>query len=179
MNFEEVIDAILPFLTEEKCRFSLAGAFALHAYGFSRATGDIDLLLDTSCREKVIGFLEGLGYETIYKSEGYSNHVHPISSMGRIDFIYVEGKTADKLFSESGESLNIGKWRIAVPSVEHLVALKVFAMKNDPSRTFQEMADIQFLMSLPETDQKRIKKYFEQFGLLERYYDILDRGANS
>ena len=90
MNFEAVVNAIIPFFQAENCRFALAGAFALHAHGLSRAIGDIDCLLDSACREKVICFLEGLGYETIYKSEGYSNHMHSISAMGRVDFIYVD-----------------------------------------------------------------------------------------
>ena len=175
MNFKAVVSAIIPFLQAENCRFALAGAFALHAHGLSRATGDIDFLLNSACREKVISFLEGLGYETIYKSEGYSNHVHSISSMGRVDFIYVDGETAESLFSGMGRSMKIDEWSIPVPSAEHLVALKIFAMKNDPSRTFQEMADIQFLINLPDTDRNRVKQYFEQYGLLERYYEILDQ----
>jgi len=163
---------LLPFFVSEKCRFALAGAFALHAYGLSRATGDIDFLLDVACQRRVIEFLEGLGYETVYQSGGYSNHVHSISAMGRIDFIYVAGDTADKLFSESDVYLTVGKWRIPVPSAEHLIALKVFAMKNDASRKFREMADIQFLMELPGTDQEEVKGYFEKYGLLERYFQI-------
>ncbi len=175
MNFKAVVSAIIPFFQAENCRFALAGAFALHAYGLSRATGDIDFLLDSACREKVVRYLEDLGYETIYKSEGYSNHVHSISSMGRVDFIYVDGETAKSLFSEMGPSLKIDQWSIPVPSAEHLIALKVFAMKSDPSRTFQEMADIQFLINLPDTDRNRVKQYFEQYGLLERYYEILEK----
>ena len=172
MNFEAVIGELVPFLTREKCRFALAGAFALHVYGLSRATGDVDFIMDTACRKKVIGFLEGLGYETIYHSKGYSNHVHSLSSMGRLDFIYVEGKTADKLFSQTVDGLSIGKWSIPVPSAEHLIALKVLAMKNDPSRTFREMADIQFLMNLPGVNQEDVKRYFDQFGMIERYNEI-------
>ena len=172
MNFEAVIDAILPFFMTERCRFAVAGAFALHAYGLSRATGDIDFIMDASCRDKVVEFLEGLGYDTLYQSEGYSNHVHAIASMGRLDFIYVQGKTAEKLFSAMDQELVIGKWRIPVPSAEHLIALKVFAMKNDPLRIFREMADIQYLMTLPEVDTAEVKKYFEKFDLLDKYYEI-------
>lgn len=179
MNFEAVIDALLPFLTTEVCRFALAGAFALHAYGLSRATCDIDFIMDVVCRQKVIGFLEGLGYETIYESDGYSNHVHAIPSMGRLDFIYVVGNTAEELFRGMDTSLKIGQWRIPVPSAEYLAALKIFAMKNDPSRRFQEMADIQFLMNLPETDNDRIREYFERYGLLERYYEIRNSGTTN
>ena len=44
------------------------------------------------------------------------------------------------------------------------------AMKNE--RTFQEMADIQFLLSLPDVDDEEVRSYFERSGLLERYLEI-------
>ena len=45
-------------------------------------------------------------------------------------------------------------------------------MKNDPSRTLREMADTQFLLSLPRLDEAEVRAYFEQSGLLERYLEI-------
>ncbi|NIA09212.1 MAG: hypothetical protein GWP10_05620 [Nitrospiraceae bacterium] len=92
--------------------------------------------------------------------------------MGRLDFIYVEGRTADALFSGARAMLSIGERKIPVPRPEHLIALKVLAMKNDPARTFREMADIQFLMGLPGIDEEMVKTYFRQKGLLEQYYEI-------
>jgi hypothetical protein len=46
-------------------------------------------------------------------------------------------------------------------------------MKNDPQRTLQEMADIHFLLRLPEIDREEIKGYFEEQRMLEKYYEIL------
>jgi len=53
-----------------------------------------------------------------------------------------------------------------------LAAMKIYALKNDPSRTLQEMADIQFLLRLPGIDEEEIRAYFERSGLLERYLEI-------
>ena len=50
--------------------------------------------------------------------------------------------------------------------------MKVHAMKNDPSRSLREMADIQFLLGLPGIDEAEVRSYFEQSGLLERYLEI-------
>jgi hypothetical protein len=50
--------------------------------------------------------------------------------------------------------------------------MKVQAMKNDPERTLREMADIQFLLSLPDIDEVEIRGYFERSGLLDRYHEI-------
>ena len=175
MDFEAILDELLTFLTGKACRFAIVGAFGLHAYGLSRATGDLDFILDVGCQGDLVGFLEDLGYETVYQSSGYSNHVHPISAMGRLDFIYVDGHTADTLFHEASTTLSIGGWKIPVPRPEHLIAMKVLAMKNDPARTFREMADIQFLMGLPGIDEEMVKDYFEQRGLLDRYYELKEK----
>ena len=50
--------------------------------------------------------------------------------------------------------------------------MKAQAMKNDPERTFQEMADILFLMQLPGINKTEIRDYFEKLGLIDRYNEI-------
>jgi hypothetical protein len=178
MDFEAIVNELLSFWNDRGCRFAVVGAFGLHAYGLSRATGDIDFIVDGVCRDELVAFLEELGYETLYCSSGYSNHVHPAQkAMGRLDFIYVDGETAEALFSQATTRLSLGGWNIPVPRPEHLIALKVLAMKNDPARTFREMADIQFLMGLRGIDEEMVKSQFEKRGLLERYYEIRGKGT--
>lgn len=67
-----------------------------------------------------------------------------------------------------------GGLQVLVPKPEHLAALKVLAMKNDPARIFQEMADIRFLLTVPGVDRHEIRDYFERQGLKERF-DELER----
>ena len=55
---------------------------------------------------------------------------------------------------------------------EHLAAMKVLAMKNDPARTFQELTDIRFLLKLPGVDADEVRDYFERHGLEERYSEL-------
>ena len=59
-----------------------------------------------------------------------------------------------------------------VPRPEHLIAMKVQAMKNAPERTWQDMADIAFLLSLDDVDRAEAKGYFEKAELLERWHDL-------
>jgi hypothetical protein len=172
LDFAKVLDTLVGFFEREKVSFALAGAFALHAYGLSRATVDLDFIVETSARERLVPFLESLGYETLHASAGYSNHLHPDSHFGRVDFIYVAGETARRVFAEPGASLRFGKHELSVPRAEHLVAMKVHAMKNDPARSLQEMADIRFLLGLPGIDTAAVAGYFEKAGLLEKYDEI-------
>jgi hypothetical protein len=77
--------------------------------------------------------------------------------------------------SSCRKTLLLGNLSVPVPRAEHLVAMKVQAMKNDPSRTLQELADIGFLIHLPGIDQKDVRKYFEEGGLLNSYEEIRKR----
>lgn len=172
MDFSRVIEAVAGFLERQKARFALAGAFALHAYGLSRATSDLDFVTESGVRERLVEHLESLGYETLHASEGFSNHVHPEPAMGRVDLIYVNGETARRLFEAPGTTLRLGNHDLIVPRAEHLAAMKVHAMKNDPGRALQEMADIRFLLQLEGVDQTEIRAYFDKAGLKDRFDEI-------
>jgi len=172
LDFAKVVDAIAGFLEREKAPFALAGAFALHAYGLSRATSDVDFVTDSGARDRLVAFLESLGYETLHASKGYSNHLHPDPVMGRVDMIYVTGETSRILLSRRGAMLRFGSREIPVPRAEHLAAMKAHAMKNDPGRSFQEMADIRVLLQIPGIDQEEIRSYFQKEGLEDRYDEL-------
>ena len=153
--------------------YALIGAFALKAYGYVRATQDVDFLVRAEDQDKIISYLESsLGYETIYRSTGYSNHVHSLAGLGRIDFVYVKGDTAEKIFRESRRLLILGDLSLPVVKPEHLIALKVFAMKNNPDRALREMADIKELLELPGINFKEVKEHFKKYGQMERYREI-------
>jgi hypothetical protein len=48
-------------------------------------------------------------------------------------------------------------------------------MKNDPERSFREMADIGELMNHVEMDIDEIRGYFERYGQLEKFYELTGR----
>ena len=172
MDFGKVLGTLVTFFQREGFRFAAVGAFGLHAYGLSRATLDLDMATESHAQPKLIAFLESLGYETLHRSPGYSNHLHQDPDLGRVDVVYVSGETSRLLFSGGGTMLRLGGQTVPVPRPEHLAAMKIHAMKNDPARTLQEMADIQFLLRLPDIDEEEIRGYFERSGLLERYREI-------
>ncbi|HWM93104.1 MAG TPA: nucleotidyl transferase AbiEii/AbiGii toxin family protein [Thermoanaerobaculia bacterium] len=174
MNFGNVLGVVTGFLEEKRHRYALIGGIALASYGLPRTTVDVDLLVDSTAQDDLIRFLESQRYETLNRSRGYSNHLHANPDKGSLDFVYVGGETADKLFANCRWMRSPGEIEVPVPKPEHLAALKVLAMKNDPARTFQEMADIRFLLTLPGVDRKEIRDYFERQGLTDRY-DELER----
>jgi len=172
MNLKTVIETLLRFFAREEIPFALIGAFGLKAYGYVRATRDVDFVVRAKDQERIVQFLETLGYETLYRSKGFSNHLHQLANLGRLDFVYVEGDTAKTIFAGAAPILILEDLSIPVVRPEHLIALKVFAMKNDPERSFREMADIQKLLELPGIDKDEVRRYFEKFGQLDKF-DVL------
>ncbi len=172
MDFASVLVRMVSFFRGEGCSFAVVGAFGLHAYGLSRATGDLDFVVDAVCRERLILFLESLGYETLYASSGYSNHLHSDNALGRVDISYVRDDTSISLFAGATQTFMVQGLAVPVPRPEHLAAMKILAMKNDPSRTLQELADIQFLLGLPGIDEEEIHGYFKRHGIEEHYHAI-------
>jgi len=172
VDFVAVLNEVLPFFERRNLRFAVIGGVGLGGYGMSRATVDLDFVLDAGAREEVIRFLESLGYGTLHRSTGYSNHQHPDSDRGGIDLVYVQEPTSGMIFAGIRILDGPGGMRIPVPRPEHLIAMKVVAMKNDPSRTFQDMADIRFLLSLPDVDREEVRAQFEKHGLRERYREL-------
>lgn len=172
MNLRTILQNLIEFFERQKIDHALIGAFALKAYGYLRATQDVDFLARARDQETIVRFLEALGYETLYRSRGFSNHVHAIQALARIDLVYVDGETAETIFSEARPLLVLESLSIPVVKAEHLIALKVFAMKNDPERAFREMADLQYLLRLPGLDHEEVRGHFERYGQLDRYREL-------
>jgi hypothetical protein len=89
-----------------------------------------------------------------------------------VDLVYVRRETSRKIFEGLRSVEGPGGTSIPVPRPEHLIAMKVVAMKNDPSRRHQDLADIQFLLTLPGVDRDDVRSQFERHGLLERYLEL-------
>ena len=173
MDFGAVVDLVAAHIEAAGFRWAVAGGLAVQAHGFSRLTKDLDIVTESGAQAGLVAYMESLGYETVYVSAGFSNHAHDDARMGGVDFIYVEPATADRMFSACGRQSGVDGRTLPVPKAEHLIAMKVHAMKNDPTRTLREMADIQFLMSLSGVDRARVEHYFVKAGLKERYDELL------
>ena len=172
MDFTKVLKQLSEFLEKKQHPYAVIGGVGLAAYGMPRATLDLDLVLDANAQAAMIQFLESLGYETLHRSPGYSNHRHAEREMGSVDLVYVRDETSRRVFDATRVLEGPGGLRVPIPSPEHLIAMKVVAMKNDPSRTYQDLADIRYLLTLADVDRDAVQSQFEKHGLLERYREL-------
>lgn len=172
MDIGAALREVTEYLERNRYRYAVIGGVAMIMYGLPRTTLDLDLVVESSIQDDLVRYLESIGYQTLHRSSGYSNHSHSDPSRGSLDFVYVQGDTRARLFAGCRLSRGPGGLDVPIPRPEHLAALKVLAMKNDPGRTFQEMSDIRFLLNLPKVDRQEVHSYFQRHGLEERFRDL-------
>lgn len=176
MQFDQVLRTFSEFFEREGIRYAVAGGLAIHAWGRSRTTQDIDFAVDGSAQQRIIQFAESIGYRTLHVSSGYSNHEHPDEAFGAVDLLYLYGDTADRVFADAHQRIVAGASHLPVPKPEHLIAMKVQAIKNAPRRVSIDVPDIEYLLTLPDIDRRVVRDYFERAGLL-RIFDVIEKDA--
>jgi hypothetical protein len=175
LDLLRVLERVVPLLEGHGFPYAVVGGFGLHAYGHDRATFDLDLVTRSEAQEPLVALLEDLGYETVHVSPGYSNHSHADPDWGGVDVVYVDDETARRLFAAARTTLKVGPREVPVPTAEHLIAMKIQAIRNDPSRQLQDLADIEYLLGLPETDRGAVRGYFEKADMLDWYERLVQR----
>lgn len=173
MDVPRVLELVRPFFESRAEPYALVGGLALLAYGAPRATFDVDLLAPRRTRDELVPFLEGRGFTSMSVQPGFSNHQHADTALGRVDVIYVSGTTADAVFAGCVRRPISATLAAPVPRPEHLVAMKAQAFAKDQTR-YSDLADLQFLLSLPGLDSVETRGYFESAGLAD-YFDRLRR----
>jgi hypothetical protein len=167
-DFAKTLEMLLHFFTRNGLDYALIGGFALNAYGRARQTDDIDFLLRDRDSGKTIDFLESIGYQTLNRTD----HEHPLSGFSRVDFLYVNGDTADTVFREVREFPVLTDLRIRVVKPEHLIALKLFSMSSNPDRTALDREDLIHLLKQEGLDREEIRKYFLKYATLELLHEL-------
>lgn len=165
MNFELVFKELLQKFNEQNIRFALIGGFALHVAGFTRATNDIDFLIEADDLVKVKGIMSRLGYELTHESPEFSNYWHPMKHLGCVDYLHARREYTRKMLARARKHKILKNSAVPVLIPEDIIGLKVQSMVNNPARRSLDMADIEYLLreQLDDLDLKMIREYFDLF----------------
>jgi hypothetical protein len=140
------------------------GGQALPAYGVVRQTVDLDCLVADEDLERLDALLRQGGFRVEERTAIFSRYRHPDPLEGDVDLLAVDRETMDAMYGR-GRELRLDAISLRVPSLPHLIALKLHAARNDPRRFLRDLADIADLRranpDLVSTDELR--------GLCERY----------
>lgn len=167
MDFAKVLQALKVDFETHDLEWVVVGGVALVLHGLPRLTMDLDIMIGADQQERVLQYLDQLGYERLHVSSGYSNHLHPEPSWGRIDVLYVRGDTRERVFNQVATQVGPRDVTVPVADAEHLIAMKVFACRANPGRQAQDLADIRGLAAIAPVSAERVREIFARYEALE------------
>jgi hypothetical protein len=124
--------------------FLLVGGLSLLAHHVERATGDIDFACEKSSKELAASLMAGMGYSVMNENPDlYTRYHKPERRV--VDFIYMNASTFGQLEAASQQA-QISGTDVRVPSLNHLLAMKLFAVGQSSTRG-KDLGDILSLIA--------------------------------
>ena len=176
MASQSIFHLISDLTKKEGVSCILIGGFAINYYRVTRQTADVDFLITKDDFDKIIPILEKAGYKRDLIQENFAQLKSTQLSLLDVDFMFVDQDTLTKFLNESQE-IEIAKQKFLVPSLDHLIALKLHSIKyNQKLRLTRDLPDIINLIRINDVDFKsnNFKKLCLKFGTDEIYNKILE-----
>lgn len=162
----EILRTIALYTQGKHMPFLVIGGHAINAYGLSRHTGDLDLLVPFNTKPAWISLMSQLRYKVGQDTDQFARFRPDTIAAWPIDLMFVEPNTFDKMLSDATQ-VEFGMVQVPVVSLRHLVALKIHAMKvPQEHRDAKDFSDLLFLLKKSEMRKE------ELFALCERYASV-------
>ncbi len=147
----------------------LAGGWAVCHHGYTRYTNDIDWICSRADETRALETMKSLGFQIDFESMAtrfkHSKHLE----MPPVDLLWVSTETFSKMHSADQKTGHHGN--IPVISLESLLAMKLFALKDDKERKGKDLLDIRYLLGENPNaiSEARLVELCEQFAPPEAY----------
>jgi hypothetical protein len=154
--------------------FLIIGGYAVAAHGHTRATFDVDLLVRRVDHDAWLDRLGASGLKLFGQTRTFAQFSQPHDGDG-LDLMFVEEPTFDQMWQASEEH-DFGGIRARVPCLDHLLALKLHALKQSPPhRTAKDAEDVEILLRRHGLNLRdlRYEQLFLKYGNREIYDTFL------
>lgn len=176
MKYPTVFHLIAAVCKKSNISCILIGGFAVNYYKVTRQTADVDFLIIKQDYKKILGLLEKEGFKQDHIQEVFASLTADKTYFMDLDFMFVDKETFDKIVKE-GKSVEIAGQKFTVPCLNHLIALKLHAIKYNPKiREFKDFLDIAELIKVNKVNIKsdKFKNLCLKYGTKELYGKILN-----
>jgi predicted nucleotidyltransferase len=176
MKSASVFDFITVEFRKAKIPFVLIGGFAVNYYRVTRATADIDILMTDLDFQTALPLLEKRGYQLVTQTDLFVRFVHRECEWMDLDIMFIDRDTINGIVKEGKEVEMLGT-KVTVPSLEHLIALKLHSIKHNPEhREFRDLGDIVELIRRNQLDVRSdgFRDLCLKYGTDELYRKILE-----
>lgn len=139
---DKVMDVVTRLLPEAGVDAVMIGGHAVNHYGVSRATQDIDFMVAAGDEDAVRRIMHAAGFTNVAVHETVIFFNQPGMAL-RVDFLKVDRKTMDGLLVNAKEVEYFGGYRVRVPQLNDLLAMKLFALSSGGvKREAKDFSDI-------------------------------------
>lgn len=174
MPYQNAIDLLASEFPKSGIHCLLIGGFALTCYGVTRLTADIDIVIIEQDYDQAKSVLEHHGYKTGVKKSNFVRCYSGSGALMDIDILFVTRQTFDRLLASSKNEPVLGR-PMSIPSLDHLIAMKLHAIKNNPKhRMFRDLPDIVnlFRQNATAISEKRLQELCRDYGPNDIYGKI-------
>ncbi|PYJ81032.1 MAG: hypothetical protein DME22_22295 [Verrucomicrobia bacterium] len=154
--------------------FLVIGGLAVNMHGFMRDTADLDLLVRQESRDEWVNLFSELGYTLFRERPVFCQLDPPQAGAWPVDLMFVREPTFREIFNFGLTAEMFGE-RLLIPTLEHLVALKLHALKHGRiERYLKDYLDVEGLVRTNKIDlrQEKIRELFLKYGTLDVYEKI-------
>lgn len=167
--FDAILEKLVPILNKGKARYALIGGLAVAKHGFPRGTEDIDFLVDQADLEKFAAGLKEYGF--VLTGQGPGLTFFGLGGMNvkpRLDVLHAAKSVSRGMLERvSFATLSNNQDRIPLISIEDLIGLKLYAIRQKEARRGKDWQDIEMLIRLhsDSLDWAQLEAYFKMFTM--------------
>lgn len=172
MNIFETLEEIS---AKEGLAYLVIGGHAVNAYGYSRITADLDIMVNCDQRDRWLADLVARGFTLKHDGGGFLQTNSPPGMEWPLDLMLVNSRSFTEMFAASREIQQRGL-RLRVPTLEHLIALKLHVLKQElKHRAFKDYVDVLSLAQINAVDVRSdsFRALCEKYGSKQIYERIL------
>src|SRR5262245_7067777 len=161
-----LLDDIHSQANQRRLDFLVIGGLAIIFHGHSRDTADLDLLIRAEKRVAWLELLVGLRYSVVNDARTFLQLSPPEKGAWPVDLMLVKDSTFDPMLSAAME-VEIYGVRVKIPCLEHLLALKLHALKHGHiERYSKDLLDVEALVRANALDLRSdsMRQIFLKYG---------------
>lgn len=147
-----IVEAIVEKAAAAGLPFLVIGGNAVNAHGYERTTSDLDLLVRQADKQVWDSLILALDFRQHQISTSFHMYNPKVSGQRPVDLMLVDDSTFGKLSDGAVES-NLDGTPIRVPSLAHLIAMKLHALRSGAQhRRSRDLSDVATLIHLRGVD---------------------------
>lgn len=168
---------LVDLLIRSRIPLLIIGGHAVGTHSAPRDTIDLDCVVVAECREQMKEFLKSRGFEETARGEGFSRYRHQSLIYPLLDVMHVDAGTWKEMWDTSVEKTLQGL-PVRVPTVVHLISLKLHAMQQNPTRKLKDGEDIASMLranpnAVSADELRQLFEHYQQLPLYDMIKGVL------